>query len=200
MTCDYFSSHHSFSFLISSSWKTNESTISTEIDDGRRIRKRIYLLLCEVIFDIERFTNLFRSSSFDHIGNCFTGGIAQSFDVEVVRSLGENNETFRWGIDWMRRTRSNSKSVPWSTLRKSWSHVDKFWEFSSWSSKSSTLARSSLWWSAHWITWSKRNLISLINLFKRMSEDYFFQYQGSDVGNGNRCVWIWSDIYVKKRE
>lgn len=59
-----------------------------------RLRRWVYcfpylsfLFLCEVIFNIKRLPDFFWGFTFNHICNCFTGDIQQSFDVQIICSL-----------------------------------------------------------------------------------------------------------------
>lgn len=45
------------------------------------------LLLCEVIFDVERLPDLFGGFAFDHVGHRLAGDVQQTFDVQIVGSL-----------------------------------------------------------------------------------------------------------------
>lgn len=46
-----------------------------------------FLLLCEIIFDVERLPDLFRGFAFDHVGHSLAGYIQQPFNVQVVGGL-----------------------------------------------------------------------------------------------------------------
>jgi hypothetical protein len=62
----HLSSHHSFSFLICSSYK-QKSKFKREIE-----KKSTNFLWCKIIFNIKCTSNFFRRFSFNHICNCFT--------------------------------------------------------------------------------------------------------------------------------
>lgn len=48
-----------------------------------------FLLLCEVIFDVEGLPDLLGGLSFDHVGHRLTGDVQQAFNVEVIGRLKE---------------------------------------------------------------------------------------------------------------
>lgn len=53
-----------------------------------------FLLLCEVIFDVEGLPDLLGGLSFDHVGHCLTGDVQQAFNVQVIGRLEEKSKRF----------------------------------------------------------------------------------------------------------
>lgn len=52
----------------------------------------LFLLWREVVLDVERLPDLFRSLSLDHVSHSFAGNIQQTFNVQIVGRLNINSQ------------------------------------------------------------------------------------------------------------
>lgn len=68
------------------------------IDTGQALRGQRswtdlgFLLLCEVIFDVEGLPDLLGGLSFDHVGHRLTGDVQQAFNVQVIGRLKDKSK------------------------------------------------------------------------------------------------------------
>lgn len=75
--------------------KRGKEKTSGWIDMGQALRGQRswadlgFLLLCEVIFDVEGLPDLLGGLSFDHVGHRLTGDVQQAFNVQVIGRLKE---------------------------------------------------------------------------------------------------------------
>ena len=47
----------------------------------------LFFLGCEIVLNIECFSDLFRRLALDHVGDSFAANVKQSLDIEIVGSL-----------------------------------------------------------------------------------------------------------------
>lgn len=84
-----------FTPLVLFAYLGGEKKTSVWTDMGQALRGQRswtdlgFLLLCEVIFDVEGLPDLLGGLSFDHVGHCLTGDVQQAFNVQVIGRLKE---------------------------------------------------------------------------------------------------------------